>query len=356
MKTLINVSLLVLLLSSVSESQACTTIGLRNANDRLVAKSYDWHLEDAFVITNKKGEIKKSLVFRPGDTPVLWTSIYNSVTFNQYGRGFPNSGMNEKGLIAEVMVLSSSGFPAPDQRAVTNESQIVQQVLDTAANVAEAVAKFRAARMSPIMVHLHYLLCDLNECAIVEYRGGGELIYREALDPHTVLTNDDYDASLRHLSLYEGFGGSHVIPAQSSDSLKRFVIAASESKNFAAVPPAKPVDSAFAALARVETPGTKWMIVYDQINKSINFKTSSARTVKRVNVAGSGPLMAGNCKTAPVEVLAMIDTIGGDRTAEFRSYRSEENEDIIRRHLTGQVPAVIVDAAVAYPESVKCAL
>lgn len=350
----VNLLLIAMLLSSASDSQACTTIGLTNANDRLVAKSYDWHIEDAFVISNKKGVRKKSLVFKAGDTPVQWISVYNSVTFNQYGREFPNSGMNEKGLVAEVMVLDSSGFPLPDQRAVTNESQIVQQVLDTSANVGEAVARFRAARMSPIMVRLHYLVCDLSECAIVEYRNGREMIYRDAQAPHTVLTNDDYDSSLRTLSLYSGFGGSRQVPAQSTDSLKRFVIAASEAKAFAAALPARPIEAAFTALERVETGGTQWMIVYDQSNQTIHFKTSSARIVKQLDVGTSGPLMSGNCKSARVEVLPMVDGNGGDRTASFRAYQSDENEDIIRRHLNGQVPPAIVDAAVAYPDSVVC--
>jgi hypothetical protein len=343
-----------LLFPVTADSQACTTIGMRNATDRFVAKSYDWSVEEAFVMTNKKGQRKQALVFNAGEIPAQWTSKYNSITFNQYGREFPNAGMNETGLVAEVMVLDSSTYPAADQRPVINETQIVQQVLDRASNVAEALALFRASRLNPVMVQLHYLICDLNECAVVEYRGGREKIYQGSDAPHFALANHDYDASLRHLSLYKGFGGNRSIPARSTDSLRRFAIAASAARSFGTSAPSRSVDQVFQELQRVETDSTQWMIVYDQANKKISYKTRSGRSVKSMDAGLAGPLMSGTCHNANTQVLPMIGGHGGDQTRNFRAYRSDENTRIIRKHLTGQVPAAVIAAAITYPESVVC--
>ena len=39
-----------------------------------------------------------------------WQSKYASVTFNQYGVELPTGGINEKGLVVEIMGLKSEAF------------------------------------------------------------------------------------------------------------------------------------------------------------------------------------------------------------------------------------------------------
>jgi penicillin V acylase-like amidase (Ntn superfamily) len=343
-----------LLLPVNSQSEACTTVSLVNADQRLLAKSYDWHIENAFAIANKKGQIKKSLVFSAEDRPVEWKSKYNSITFNQYGRELPNAGMNEEGLIVEVMVLDTSAYPSADERSVINETQVVQQALDTAATVDEALPVFTASRMKPVMVQLHYMVCDLTECAIIEYRDGTEKIYRQANAPYIALTNNDYDSSLEHLRSYTGFGGSRAIPARASGSLERFAIAASSAQTVQSNSRALSVDSAFQVLKRVESSGTQWQIVYDQVSRKVSFRTKSKQEVKTFDASPNSPLMQGNCKDTPVEVLPMVQTTGGDKTAQFRAYNADENASTIRRHLFGQVPLRVITAAVNYPSTVIC--
>ncbi len=345
-----------LLLPVTSRSEACTTVSLVNADQRLLAKSYDWHIENAFVMANKKGQVKKSLVFSPEDRPVEWKSKYNSITFNQYGRELPNAGMNDQGLIVEVMVLDSSAYPNADDRSVINESQVVQMALDTASTIDEALPVFTDSRMKPVMVQLHYMVCDLTECAIVEYRDGAEKVYRQGTStaPHTALTNHDYDASLSALRSYTGFGGTREIPARASDSLQRFVIAASSAQTLQANSRALTAASAFQVLKRVETSGSQWQIVYDQVNRKVSFKTKSKQDVKTFDASQNGPLMQGSCKDTPVLVLPMVQATGGDKTAQFRAYNAEENASTIRRHLFGQVPSRVITAAVNYPSTVIC--
>ena len=76
-------------------ASACTTFMLERGGDRVVGKSYDWHMGQGLVLVNKRGVAKQSLPAKPGDRPAQWLSRHASVTFNQYGREFPAGGMND---------------------------------------------------------------------------------------------------------------------------------------------------------------------------------------------------------------------------------------------------------------------
>jgi choloylglycine hydrolase len=345
-------------LMQVTTAEACTTVGMHYGQgaqeQRLVGKSYDWDIEEAYIVTNKKGVRKEALIFTDDAEPLSWTSRYNSISFNQYGRELPNSGMNETGLVIEVMVLDSSSYPRADERPLINESQMVQHVLDTAGSVPEALELFRAARMAPVMVQLHYLICDLRECAVVEYRSSREVIYQVRSLPYSALANHDYDQSSAHLRQYDGFGGTRPLPAASSESLRRFAIAASSAHRFAQQGSSDGVTDTFSVLKRVETSGTQWVIVYDQKERTISYKTRSAPQIRTIKAGTGSALLSGTCGDSPVLMLPLHENARGDRTSAFKPYNKAENTRIVRRHLGGRVPAPVVDAAVGYPDATVC--
>ena len=68
------------------------------------------------VCTNLKGLYKTSLKTGNANT-ISWVSKYGSITFNQYGKEFPTGGMNETGLVVELMWAAGSQYPKPDNRA-----------------------------------------------------------------------------------------------------------------------------------------------------------------------------------------------------------------------------------------------
>src|SRR4051812_31849081 len=115
----------------------CTAFLLTTANGPLVGKCYDWHMGQGMVLVNKRGLAKRALPLAPGDRPAEWVSRHASVTFNQYGRELPNAGMNDAGLVVEILWLDSSAFPPPDARPTVNELQWIQYQLDNHATVAE---------------------------------------------------------------------------------------------------------------------------------------------------------------------------------------------------------------------------
>ena len=77
--------------AAARSASACTTFMLERGGDRVVGKSYDWHMGQGLVLVNKRGVAKQSLPAKPGNQPARWLSRHASVTFNQYGRDFPRA-------------------------------------------------------------------------------------------------------------------------------------------------------------------------------------------------------------------------------------------------------------------------
>src|SRR5688572_1406395 len=89
-------------------ADACTTFCTRG----LFGRNYDFEIGDGMVVVNKRGMRKQSNTA----VPASWTSRFGSVTFNQYGRDNPTGGMNEQGLVVELMWLDGTRYPRPDAR------------------------------------------------------------------------------------------------------------------------------------------------------------------------------------------------------------------------------------------------
>src|SRR5439155_16235802 len=141
-------------------------------------------------------------LLRFGGTPARWRSKYGSVTFNQFGRDHPMGGMNEQGLVVEVMWLRGTDYGKDgDPRPAVNELQFIQHLLDTAADVKEALAAAEKLRIARAHAEVHFLACDKGgACASLEYLGGALVTHAGAALPVPVLTNDTYARSVKHLA------------------------------------------------------------------------------------------------------------------------------------------------------------
>ena len=115
------------------KADACTTFSLGNSAEKAFGKSYDWNLSHGFVVGNKRNMSKTAFALLPGDKPTSWTSKFGSVTFNQYGREFPNGGINEAGLTVEVMILGDTKYPAAGFSVAWNQIECLAHVLNLAA-------------------------------------------------------------------------------------------------------------------------------------------------------------------------------------------------------------------------------
>lgn len=289
-------SLLFLVLVSVPV-MACTTFLLNDGENLRLCKSYDWASGHGLVISNKRNMYKEAFFpFKPVGVPARWTSQYGSLTFCQYGREFPQGGMNEKGLVVEIMQFMDAGYAPPVKNTLCGW-QWIQLQLDCAANVAEAIALAQVLTVSQthikmgsdmisIMAPVHYLVADADgNCATIEYVGGKLVIHSNIkvdetikvkiaglvdLKLATVKTEPLPAAVLANRSYDDDFNQKQ----DSSNSCSRFHKAWTRVQEFNGkkLSPRAIEDYAFDSLERVES-GTMWQIVYDPKNLAVTWRS-----------------------------------------------------------------------------------
>jgi len=337
-------------------ASTCTTFLLsagRDSAEVLVGKSYDWSMGQGLVFVNKRGVSKQALTLRSEDKPARWISKFASLTFNQYGREFPSGGMNEAGLVVEIMWLDSSVFPAPDDRPSMTELQFVQYLLDGFRSVPEVVAGAPAVRVSLAYGKVHYLVCDRSGAgAALEYIDGKLVITTGVRMPVKTLTNSTYAQSRAHLAGYARFGGATPFPRGRS-SLERFVRAswlAGPTAGRATDVPGR----AFAVLDSVsQGEHSQWNIVYAPQRLRVYFRTQTNTRIKHVDLT----TFDLSCK-APVRTLDIDADLEGDVGTSFQDYRATANEDLVRRSfasIADKFPQGVVAALARYPEALQCA-
>src|SRR5690349_22972198 len=184
-----------LALVSVEVAGACTTFCASATDAVLFGRNYDFEIGDGALMVNPRGLAKHALAARGP----AWTASYGSLTFNQFGRDFPTGGMNEKGLVVELMWLSDTEYPPADSRPELGVLEWIQYQLDTAGSVADVLASDRAVRIAG-EVPLHYLVSDASgTSAAVEFLRGRRQVRTGKDLPIAALANSTYDSSLSYL-------------------------------------------------------------------------------------------------------------------------------------------------------------
>jgi choloylglycine hydrolase len=329
----------------------CSTFCLTDGEAIVFGRNYDFETGVGMLVVSKRGVQKRSVVTsQPG---AAWTSRFGSVTFNQFGREFPMGGMNEAGLVVELMWLEGTVYPSRDDRPAVALLEWIQYQLDTAANVDELIASDERVRIRGT-TPLHFLVSDASGAsATIEFLEGQLVVHRGSDLPVAVLTNDRYDQSSATLRSYKGFGGSRTIPSSPS-SLDRFVRAASMVRAYG---PDKgsPVDYAFRILDSVAQPNwTRWSIVYDIAGRQVHFKTESAVNVKTLTFAS----LDFSCATQ-VEVLDLHSQLQGDVSSLLDLYTREANLALItvahrQTSFLRDTPMSELEADAAHPDETRC--
>jgi penicillin V acylase-like amidase (Ntn superfamily) len=264
MKTPI-LTLFILLYSMLAFS--CTTFVLKNDSTLIFGRNLDWVSDNGVVVVNKRNMYKKSLVFSH-EKATFWTSKYGSVTFNQFGKEFPFGGINEKGLVVEIMVVNGE-YPVLDDRTAINELQWVQYQLDNAQSIEEVIASDKEIRISAVNQNLHFLICDrFGNVAVIEFDKNGIKVYKDKDLPEPILENEPYVTSLQKSRKNQSCRFGKV-----SKLLKKYEENSTESA----------IDYSFKILDNVALDGS-WSIVYDIKNMEIQFKTASNKTIRKIKV------------------------------------------------------------------------
>ncbi|MBD0332992.1 MAG: linear amide C-N hydrolase, partial [Chitinophagaceae bacterium] len=155
-----------------SFTYACTTFLLHNNGQYFFGRNYDFVTANGLVVINSR-DVKKSVFGSSAAAPLSWTARYGSVTFNQFGKEFPQGGMNEQGLVVELMWLDGTQYPETDQRTGLSELQWIQYALDNCATVAEVIGTDKQIRIEKTSAPLHFLVADASgNAATIEFLNG----------------------------------------------------------------------------------------------------------------------------------------------------------------------------------------
>jgi penicillin V acylase-like amidase (Ntn superfamily) len=151
-----------------------------------------------------------------------WRSRYGSVVVSGYDVGTAE-GMNEQGLVANLLYLAESDYGKTEGKPVLSISLWAQYALDQFASVEEAVNQLRKEPFRVVApklpngqkAQLHLSLSDASgDSAILEYINGQLVIHHGR--PYTVMTNSPtFDQQLALNAYWRSIGGTAFLPGTS---------------------------------------------------------------------------------------------------------------------------------------------
>ncbi|MNU25487.1 Choloylglycine hydrolase [compost metagenome] len=274
---------------------ACTRVVYKGPDNTVItARSMDWKDEiDANIWIFPRGLARNGNV---GDNSVKWTSKYGSVITSAWDIA-TTDGINEKGLVANVLWLVESEYPKFNPKGSKPGITIAawaQYVLDNYATVKEAVNALEREKFIIVSDYvpgtekfttLHLSISDsTGDSAIFEYINGKLKIHH---DPsYTVMTNSPiFDQQLAINQYWNGIPGTIMLPG-TNRAADRYVRA---SYYINAIPQTSDlrtsIASVFSVIRNCSVPfgisseaepnisSTRWRSVADQKNLVYYFET-----------------------------------------------------------------------------------
>lgn len=295
-KTLCLILAVCVVIVSGVESKACTRVVYKGPNNTiLTGRTMDFSLEisaNQWIFPRgikRNGEV--------GKNSIEWVSKFGSLAVSSWDIS-TTDGMNEKGLVANMLWLVESEYPVFHKDGTTKGLAIslwAQYVLDNFATVAEAVDELKKESFAIVsdfipgtdkFTTVHLSISDASgDNAILEYIEGKLVIHH---DPsYTVMTNDPpYDQQLAIAKYWENIPGKTFLPGSvtASDRFVRasfFIESIPQTDNTRVA-----VASVFSVIRNVSVPygfeidgypnlsTTRWRAVADQKNLVYYFETA----------------------------------------------------------------------------------
>lgn len=286
-------------LIAIPIADACTRVVYLGENDQVItARSMDWRSD---VATNlwvfPRGMERDGAA---GPNSITWTSKYGSVIASGYDIS-TTDGMNEKGLVANILWLVESEYPEYDGSTPgLSISAWAQYVLDNFATVEEAVTALEQNPFTLVtdkvpgenrLATLHLSISDASgDSAIIEYINGLQVIHHSR--DYQVMTNSPtFNKQLALNTYWQEIGGLSMLPG-TNRAADRFARA---SFYINALPktddPREALAGAFSVIRNVSVPygittpdepnisSTRWRTVSDQKNKLYFFESAIAPNV-----------------------------------------------------------------------------
>lgn len=320
--------------TQLNTTEACTRVVYQGKdNTVLTARSMDWKEDTRSNLwifprgMKRNGEI--------GKNPLEWTSKYGSVVASAYDI-CSTDGMNEKGLVANLLWLAESEYPQWDgKKPGLSIAAWVQYILDNFATVDEAVSYVEKGTFEVVsdmmpdgtrMATLHLSISDADgDNAIFEYIGGELKIHHDK--SYQVMTNSPvFDQQLALNDYWKNIGGTTFLPG-TNRAADRFVRASFYINAIPKVADTRTaVASVFSVIRNTSVPlgittpnepnisSTRWRTVSDQKNKVYFFESTIQPNVFWVNLQDMD-----FSEKAPVKMLDLVSgkTYAGNTAEQF---------------------------------------
>lgn len=321
-------------------SDACTRCVYLGPKDTvIVARSMDWAEDPGSNIYCFPRGMKRDGA--AAKDSLTWTSKYGSVITSFYEAATVD-GMNDKGLVANVLYLVESDYGKADgKKPRISIAAWAQYVLDNYATVAEAVEALRAEPfviLAPILPNGrlgqgHLALSDpTGDSAIFEYVKG-KLVIHHGREYQVMTNSPTFDQQLALNKYWEQIGGTTFLPG-TNRAADRFARA---SFFIGAIPktaePKKAVASVFSVIRGVSvplgitTPGepniasTIWRTLYDQKDKIFYFDSATSPTVFWIPIADLDLKDGASVKKLE---LSNGSTYNGNAAGQFKNAKAFE--------------------------------
>ncbi|HMS64837.1 MAG TPA: linear amide C-N hydrolase [Ignavibacteria bacterium] len=283
----------ILFLTTITESKACSRVVYQGPNGNIItARSMDW-----------KDEIPANLWLFPrgmersgeaGSNSVKWRSKYGSIVTSAFDIS-STDGMNEKGLVANLLWLAESEYPSYNgsQKGLSIAAW-VQYVLDNFSTVEEAVNEIKKEEFvivstdipgTKTFASLHLSISDATgDNAIFEYING-KLVIHHGMEYNVMTNSPIFDKQLALNEYWEQINGTVMLPGtnRASDRFARasFYIKAIPQTDDTRIA----VASVFSVIRNCSVPfgissenepnisSTRWRSVSDQKNLTYYFET-----------------------------------------------------------------------------------
>lgn len=244
-----------------------------------------------------------------------WISRYGSVTFNNFGRDFPDGGMNEAGLYIWEM-NEDADYPTNDSLPKLNQMNWMQYILDNYSALDEAIKC--ASEIEIDGWGWHYFVGDnQGNTAAIAFIDGEVIIHKGANMPIPALFNTPYGREMELTKYFKSFGGEYEVDIN-SPQIPRFVktdflIKAYDSNENA-------IDYGFYMLDKLKVnDDPEWSIIFDARKKDIYFKTRLNPEIKTISM---NEIDFSNNES--VLILNMDIKEGGNVLNQFHSYSNEK--------------------------------
>ena len=322
-------------LSLASKAEACTRVVYTGTDGMVVTgRTMDWKTElESNIWVFPRGMKRNG---ETGQNSLQWTSKYGSVVTSAFEIA-STDGMNEKGLVANLLWLPESEYPTRDQsKPGLTIATWVQYMLDNFATVNEAVSFVEGDTFQVVsdkmpdgsrMATLHLSISDATgDNAIFEYVNG-KLTIHHSKDYKVMTNSPTYDKQLALNDYWKSIGGLTFLPGtnRAADRFARasfYIDALPKTDNEKIA-----VASVFSVIRNASVPygistpdspeisSTQWRTVSDSKNLTYFFESSLTPNTFWVNLQDMD-LAQG----APVLklVIANGETYNGNTAKDFK--------------------------------------